>query len=366
LNKKGEHESARAYKMNKVSQGMIAMLLLSVSVCFTASFLTFLAVGKSFAVSNLKAAKSFTIGAIITTIVTWALWLRASHELLKQSDIENLRACRFGSNEEYDFATLSYSAGLYFIASGLYIYLFLSLSKATTAEGHITNSAALTSNTIFFAVVAFVCVFVAASGNTWSKAYARINEIRSAEVAIEQAIEQAYGKSGNVVVAHSTQFGVYTAFDVFDLTVPFSDIQNRQFICTALSTEAGDDAGKFLVQGGRVTLGFAIAATILAFFASLYAYARLKTIWLNAVAMCCAIVSILVWGIVSNPILQTRCCEGALCALGSSYGLVSVGALFLLVAIFVEAFIGGEEVQVETYMPPYAYGMADKLEEEVK
>jgi len=126
------------------------------------------------------------------------------------------------------------------------------------------------------------------------------------------------------------------------LTVAFSDIQNRQFICTALSTEAGDDAGKFLVQGGRVTLGFAIAATVVAFFASLYSYARQRTILLNAVAMCCAIVSLLVWGIVSNPILQTRCCAASICSLGSSYGLVSAGALFLLTAIFVEAFIGGE------------------------
>jgi len=247
----------------------------------------------------------------------------------------------------------------------------LLLIKKDSAPDGSVNHAVPATKIVIVALAAFAAIFVAANQNSWTRASSNTLEWQ-----LEDELEAGaplFGdlqaselndeaEQGNVFVEYETTYGVYTAFQFFTARAPYNDIQNRQRICAQHDTEF-DNAGEGLVQGGRVTLGFAITATIISFFAVLTACGSgndTKAFWLSVIAVCCCVVSLLVWGIIADPILRTRCCPDH-CFLGDSYGLVAAGALFLFFGIFYQAWVHSDS----TYMSPSAYGLASKMETEM-
>lgn len=360
----------RAKNLNRISRGMIAMLLLSGLCGMYSSLLAILGATGSNIVSNLQPAKRATTCAVVTVLVTWALWLRAHFEYLQHYK----NGCRFDSfDDEFTdiWVKLGPSWGLYIIGFVLYVVLLVFVAKGAAVDGSLNGSVSDTK-IVLVALAAFAAIFTGANYNSWT----RLSK-RSFEIDQEQLYENLAGNvfefgrvsgditsdgefHGNAFVTYNTQFGVYTAYEFYNVNIPYNDKQNQALLCPYNGGLDTDDSNKGLVQGGRITLGFAITATILAFFAVVQ---KDNGFWFNVLSLSCAVVSLLVWAEVADPLIRSRCCVGAgQCVIGTSYGLVAAGAAFQLFSIFYQAWIH----KPDSYLPPYAYGMANKLEQELQ
>jgi len=161
-------------------------------------------------------------------------------------------------------------------------------------------------------------------------------------------------KHGHVNSDLLIAFGVYVAQERLSISMVYDNVQNRGFICPYQSTEY-DHAGKGLVQGGRVTLGFAITATILSFFSVIVLAAKNnKAFWISLAAICCCVVCLIVWNVSVDFVIRDRCCIAQDCQLGPSYGLIAAGAFFLLTACFTQAWIIADDIAV--LHPTFQYG----------
>jgi hypothetical protein len=356
----------RARQINQVSAGMIAMLLLSNTVSFIASFKTLLGATRASIGGDVASAKGWIIGAFITVVVTWALWLRAHQEYLDRKK----NGCRFPGFEQVD-VTLGGSFGLFIVASALYIIV---LAQSTRAPAATTTNRSL----VFFALAAFACVFVGSIYNVWSRASSNTFE-QEVQKRADQVIQLAglqfdnpssefdsehfdETSKGSSIVSYEDHFGVYTAIEVLEISLTYSDVQNRAAICR--SDVERDGANFAIVQGGRVTLGFAITATIFSFFAAwLQMNDNRNGFWLSVIALCCCAVSLIVWAVSADYVLRSRCCAANTCELSRSFGLVAAGAFMLVVAIFYQAWVLADDVYV---LPAHAYGMANQLETEMQ
>lgn len=355
----------RARQINQVSAGMIAMLLLSNTVSFIASFKILLGATRASIGGDVASAKTWIIGAFITVVVTWALWLRAHQEYLNRKK----NGCRFPGFDEVD-VTLGGSFGLFIVASALYIVVLAQSARAPAAN---TTNRSL----VFFALAAFACVFVGSIYNVWSRASSNTFEqdlekvidvgIQYIGVFVDDSTAQSSGfisqqSKGSSIVSYEDQFGVYTAIEVLEISLTYSDAQNRAAICN--NDVEWDGANFAIVQGGRVTLGFAITATIFSFFAAwLQMNDQRNGFWLSVIALCCCAVSLIVWAVTADYVLRSRCCVENACELSRSFGLVAAGAFMLVVAIFYQAWVLTSDVYV---LPAHAYGMANQLETEMQ
>jgi len=171
--------------------------------------------------------------------------------------------------------------------------------------------------------------------------------------------------NGVSIVDYEEEFGVYTAIQVLQISLTYSDDSNRQIICPRGVPIDQDGANFAVVQGGRVTLGFAITATILAFFAAWLQMGDNRSgFWLSTAALCCCAVSLIVWAVTADYIIRDRCCfDQQVCTLSQSYGLIAAGAAFLVVAMFYQAWVLTADIYV---LPAHAYGMANELETELQ
>jgi len=223
------------------------------------------------------------------------------------------------------------------------------------------------SKTVAYALLAFTGIFVAASYNSWSHGgFTKYDEFCSklasdtiqdkaqgALLAERAPLYQTWDKegiyyrkysNGNAKCNYQNNFGVFTAFESLSVNVIYADKQNRAALCST-NTE-WDEAGDALVQGGRVVLGFAITATILSFlsgFVGVGGYGP-TTFWINATALACVVVALLVWGITVDYVISGRCCVE--CVMGPSIGLLASGAIFLLFSLFYQAWVVAEDVYV--------------------
>jgi len=374
-----EAEGSRALDLNRISAGMIALLLLSVTVGFVASLLSILGATNSNVIKDLNGAKTWSVAAFLFTLVTWALWLRAHYEYLRPNN--HLEAdCRFHSgdsirsneDERSVFASapnlyvhVGASFALALLSSFFYMLLFVHLGQLIRSNRPATENS---SKTIHLATLAFVGIFVAATYNSWSHAgftkydayCSQLVQSAIQDEAVTSGLAERYdprngwndlyyraASNGLAHCNYQNQFGVFTAFEQLAINFPYADKQNRAAICNSLVNLEFDDASTGLVQGGRVVLGFAITATIISFlsgFVGVGGYGN-TGFWLNTIALSCVVVSLLVWGITVDYAVSGRCCLD--CALGPSIGLLASGAIFLLFAMFYHAFVIREDVYVQ-------------------
>jgi len=266
------------------------------------------------------------------------------------------------------------SFGLAIVSSFAYLMLFVHIGRLVSSN---QGATAQSGKTIQWAVIGFTAIFVAATLNSWSHGgFSKYGETCS-KVFSNAAQAGFYGgdgqreapfsgfdgityrtqSNGNAHCTYSNSFGVFTAFESVKVNMPYADIQNRNFLCGGSDLEK-DDAGQALVQGGRVTLGFAITATIISFISGVVgASSANHTFWLNFISLSCVIVALLVWGITADYVISGRCCVG--CRMGPSIGLLASGGIFTLFALFYQAWVVADEVYV---LPAHAYGMASKAE----
>lgn len=378
---KVDNMGTRAKMLNRISAGMVGLLLLSVFVGFIASLLAILGSTNSTITNNLTSAKTWAISAFLFVLVTWALWLRAQYAFLRPNNgVET--SCRFHSSDsvreienvaDADGVSVKVGAsfGLAIVSCFFYLLLFVHIGRLQRE-----NKPADASNgiTVRYAIFAFVAIFVAAALNSWSHAGMTKYDEYCGEV-FSTAAQVAYGQApksapfpgynnlwyraesnGNVHCSYSNSFGVFTAFETLKVTVPYADNQNRALLC---ANYFDDEAQTALVQGGRVVLGFAIAATIVSFLSTVTGFTvkAADTFWPNVIAFACVVVSLLVWGISADYVVSGRCC--ATCAMGPSIGLLASGAGFLAIAAFYQAWVVADEVYV---LPAHAYGMAEKAD----
>jgi len=380
---KHEHQKIlgdRARDINKTSAGMIAMLLLSNTVCFIASFLTILGCSRSSIGGNFTSARLWSIFAFITAVVTWALWLRAHQEFLNQKN----HGCRFPYFPRLD-VTVGASFGLYIVGTFLYLVLIAQVTRIVTiqtntnAPGAPAAQPASSRFIIFVAFAAFAAIFVASIDNQWSRASSttfeqQVQNAINADIGSYTHYDNDYDGEGHSIVNKTAkngvtriyyvqEFGVYTASEVLDVYLPYNDVQNQDVICGTERFDA-DGYSFLLVQGGRVTLGFAITATILSFFAALLQMNDNRSgFWLSTAALACCVVSLIVWGVTADYVIRSKCCYANTCVLGDSYGLIAAGAALLTVAIFYQAWVLQNDVYV---LPAHAYGMASQFETELQ
>jgi len=379
-----DNQGTRSIMLNRISAGMVALLLLSVFVGFIASLLAILASTHSTITNSLASAKNWSISAFLFVLITWALWLRAQRNYLRPNNgVES--SCRFHSvdsireNEAYaDASGLSVkvgaSFGLAIVSCFFYLLLFVHIGRLQSAN---KTADAENGKTVRFAVFAFVAIFVAAALNSWSHAGMTKYDEHCGQVFSNAALfayEDKYDgyranplgsfdkiyynvlSNGNAHCSYSNSFGVFTAFETLTVNYPYADKQNRALLCDA--DVENDGASSAMVQGGRIVLGFAITATIVSFVSVLTGLSKpAGTFWLNTVALACVIVSLLVWGITADLVVSGRCCE--YCSLGPSIGLLASGGFFLAVAAFYQAWVVADELYV---LPAHAYGMADKAD----
>jgi len=365
-------EGQRARALNEVGAGMIAMLLLTNTVSFIATLLTVLASTRASIGNNLAAARGWAIGAFITNVVTWALWLRAHQEYLNQKK----NGCRFAAFPDLD-VVLGDAFGLFIVGTFLYLVLFVNIARAnratTTTDANnnvVVTSAPSSRFMVFVAIAAFAVIFCGSIDNIWSRASSRTFE-QTTQTSLDKRIGNFYGHinaitnhtaGGQSTVLYEEEFGVYTAIQRADIQLAYDNTPNRAVICP-VSTDS-DGAQFAIIQGGRVTLGFAITATILAFFAAwLQMGDNRHGFWLSVAALCCCAVCLIVWATTADYIIRDRCCSTNTCTLGDSYGLIAAGAGFLLIAIFYQAWVIQADVFV---LPAHAYGMANQFETELQ
>lgn len=390
----------RAKEINEVSAGMIAMLLLTNTICFFASFTAVLGCTRSSIGGDLATARVLAISAFITSLITWALWLRAHQEFL----LPKHNACRFPGFEHIKHVTLGPAWGLFIIGSVLYLVLMVQVSRivrlntaAGTNAGVVTPAPMSQGWLIFIAVLAFAVIFTGSIDNHWSRAGSNhfelslekeINDFigsfhRRTPVRLDYDYDYDYASNNNNAnaadddydfvgnttspkgvsrVTYEEEFGVFTAFQFLEISLTYSDPSNRRVICPENTDKDGANVG--LVQGGMVTLGFAIAATILSFFAAwLQMGDNRNGFWLSTLALMCVAVSLIVWSSTSDYVIRDRCCADDYCSLSESYGLLAAGGVFLIIAMFYQAWVLQAEIYV---LPAHAYGMANQFETELQ
>lgn len=368
---------AKAKGLNETSSGMIFMLLMANIFGFVASFFAVLPASGSHLVTSLKNASFLAPVAALMCLITWALWLRAQYEWLKPNNLFN--SCRFERAPGIN-VHVGASFALAILANFFYVLLFLHVKKVVKVYGEADPMQEHTK-TVLYAVIGFACIFVASIYNEWSHAgmekFGEYYGMLWANAAQESFIDRfptprydsptdGFGiiyrtfSNGLAHVEYRNIFGIYTAYQTIEVSMPYNDIQNRAFFCK-LDLEA-DFAGPGLVQGGRIALGFAIAAVI---FSSIAAYKQSipdpKGFYFSCVAFCSGIVSIFVWGIISDFIIRSRCCDESWCSLGQSYALMAVGCFFLFIATFYQGWVIADDVYV--LHPTVGYSAKPGLEE---
>jgi len=189
--------------------------------------------------------------------------------------------------------------------------------------------------TLFIALVAYVCIFVASTYNVWTES--KLNHIEN------QLNSENHNHNGQNYV--STRFGVYTAFVVQSQTYRYNSAQYRAIFCPLETLD--DGTGYALANSGRVTLGFAITALVfgvLALYTQIIA-SRL-TFWFSLTAFLCILVCLIVWGEVANVVIQDKCCAPPQCQLGDSYGLAAVAAAFFFLNALYQAWAVTDDIYV--------------------
>lgn len=356
------------------------------------------------------------------TVVTWALWLRAHDAYLskKQSG-----GCRFPGFSELD-VSVGPSFGLFVVGTILYLIVMVHVSRVVRANAAAANGPAPMSHRwlVFFALAAFAVIFVGSIENIWTRAsdnhfeqdiekeidnyigafdYVLRHGIPDSDAGDDSAsddynnyfvdysshhgfFEEVQKKyhylnnhpyvnsntstklyhKGASSVSYDEEYGVYTAFQALKISLPYSSDSNREIMCPFGTVSINtDDAYFAIVQGGRVTLGFAITATILSFFAAwLQMGDNRNGFWLSTAALCCCVVCLIVWAVSADYIIRDRCCVDIQdCTFSQSYGLIAAGAGFLLIAMFYQAWVLQADIYV---LPAHAYGMANELETELQ
>jgi len=355
-NSTGEHVeiSDSQRKIDRVSAGMIALIILSNVAGIFASTAAVLAATNSVVIVTLKPARAASFVAAIFALVTWALWLRAHWEL-KDGNDKNCRIREFtasgGHNLQQVTRSVGGSFGLYVIGMGFYVFLGLQCTKLIKKFGE-NSPATQRWATLLIALIAYVCIFVGSGYNEWSTSVDT-----GAEKTIQNFIERqplfAIDANKNGAGAGQVRSTIYSVYGVYTAQIweqtqyPYEQGEDRKYICQANGGIHSDGSAAALISGGKITLSFCVMGmfigTVACIILSRHPYVGFCLI---LTTLGCVVIALIVWALVPYYVIQLHCCQAPECGLGQSFGLIAGSGLLLFVSVYHQAWVTYNDVYV--------------------
>lgn len=344
--------SASQRKIERVSAGMIGMIMVTMIAGLYASISAILAATNSVVVVTLKPALKASVISAVLALITWALWLRAHWEL-KEDDATSCRYRDFTAPDGRNIADVERKVGgsfsLYVIGMAFYVFLAIQCQRLIKKYGE-NSPASSRWLTILLAIIAFVCILVGSSYNSWTtQTDKRAQKTMQDLIEVDPIFTKNDNRTGAAQVRSTiyANYGVYTAQMWASNQYPYAQDQSKKYFCPLNEGLDSDGSAESLKHGGRITVAACVFGM---FFATIgcVVLSRHPFIGFSLIlaSLCCVVIALIVWAVVPYYIIQLHCCAAPECWLGPSFGLVSGSGVLFFLAVYHQAWVSYNDVYV--------------------